>query len=202
MMHGRIWAESEQHRGSRFQFTICAEAAGTLPLYSSTSPASSPPAPGRLSALRILVAEDNRINQVLIARLLENAGASVTLAADGAEVVRLFQDHPFDAILMDIQMPTVDGLEAATRVRALEAAGLSRRPGHTPVLALTAHAMQGDRERFLSAGMDGYISKPIDTASLLAELARVLELPPSIEPLVESLRAQPQHDYTESPQRA
>ncbi|HYA63246.1 MAG TPA: response regulator, partial [Candidatus Sulfotelmatobacter sp.] len=108
-------------------------------------------------ALSILVAEDNVVNQRLIVRMLEKRGHRVTVAGHGAEVLRLLEQDSFDLILMDVQMPEMDGLTATARVRELE-----RDSGqHIPIVAITAHAMKGDHERCLAAGMDGYLSKPI-----------------------------------------
>jgi signal transduction histidine kinase/DNA-binding response OmpR family regulator/streptogramin lyase len=117
--------------------------------------------------LRILVAEDNAINQRLVMSLLKKAGHSVVMAGDGAEAVAAFDRETFDVILMDVQMPVMDGLAATAAIRARETGTGS----HTPIVALTAHAMKGDLERFLESGMDGYVSKPIRPA----ELARVIE---------------------------
>ncbi len=101
----------------------------------------------------MLLAEDNRVNQLLVVRLLEARGHDVTVAGDGRAAVELALRENFDVILMDVQMPELDGLEAT---RALRAGGVK-----APIVAMTAHAMQGDRDRCLEAGMDAYISKPI-----------------------------------------
>jgi CheY-like chemotaxis protein len=116
--------------------------------------------------IRILVAEDNAINQRLIKRLLEKAGFAVELARDGKEALDTFINlnkagnlpDKLDLILMDIQMPIMDGMEATRAIKKIDK--------DIPVIALTAHAMKGDREKFLAAGMDDYISKPIDKAML------------------------------------
>ena len=118
-------------------------------------------------ALRILAAEDNRVNQRLLVRLLEKAGHEVTVVEDGDEAVTLSGKFTFDAILMDVQMPKLDGLEAARQIRARE----QQTGGRVPIIALTAHALKGDRERCLDAGMDMYIAKPLDKQ----ELFRVLD---------------------------
>jgi CheY-like chemotaxis protein len=128
-------------------------------------PQAAEPAPvvehtGRL--LRILVAEDTPFNQKFILRLLERWGHSAELAQNGREAVEAFAKGDFDMVLMDVQMPEMDGLEAAAAIRNLEAAGGRR----TPIVAMTAHAIKGDRERCLAAGMDDYVSKPIDSALL------------------------------------
>ena len=121
------------------------------------------------AALSILVAEDNIVNQALVKALLRARGHGVTLANNGREVLSLLDGQPFDLILMDIQMPEMDGLQATAEVRQRE-----RRTGeHIPIVAMTAHAMEGDRERCLEAGMDEYISKPISVKELLALIAHI-----------------------------
>jgi len=122
--------------------------------------------PGFSQCLRVLLAEDNLVNQKLALRLLERNGHSVTVAQNGKEAVSLFQSHSFDVVLMDVQMPEMDGLEATVHIREQEGAGASR----IPIIAMTAHAMKGDRERCLAAGMDGYLSKPINSKDLIATL--------------------------------
>jgi PAS domain S-box-containing protein len=122
---------------------------------------------------RFLLAEDNLINQQLAIRLLSNQGHTVIVVNNGRlGVDRLVQDafHGFDAVLMDVQMPEMDGVEATAEIRRLE----KQSGTHVPIIAMTAHAMKGDRERCLAAGMDGYVSKPISLATLMAEINRVL----------------------------
>lgn len=123
-----------------------------------------------LPPLRVLLVEDNLINQKVAYRMLEKNGHSVVTANNGKEALQVLADQEFDAVLMDVQMPEMDGLEATAAIRAGEE-GTDR---HVPILALTAHALIGDRERCLSAGMDGYLAKPIQTAQLLQALAEVL----------------------------
>ena len=119
--------------------------------------------------LRILLAEDNAINRALATGILEKRGHSLVQAENGREAVEAVAREPFDLIFMDVQMPEMDGFEATQRIRESEAPhGL-----HTPIVALTAHAMAGDRERCLAAGMDDYLSKPLETAALLALLDRI-----------------------------
>jgi len=122
-----------------------------------------PPAKETMPPLRLLVAEDTPFNQKFILRLLERWGLSAVVAADGREALARFAEEPFDAVLMDVQMPEMDGLEATAEIRKLEAQ--TGRP-RTPIIAMTAHAVQGDRERCLAAGMDDYLPKPIDAAAL------------------------------------
>ncbi|MHB1421945.1 MAG: PAS domain S-box protein [Gemmataceae bacterium] len=124
----------------------------------------SPPAPPRRAgrALRVLLAEDNLVNQMLAVRLLEKQGHTIVVAATGREAVESVARQPFDLVLMDVQMPEMDGFEATAAIRERErGAGL-----HLPILAMTAYAMKGDRERCLESGMDGYVSKPIQPREL------------------------------------
>ena len=109
-------------------------------------------------SLRVLLAEDNVTNQKLAGRLLEKRGHRVVLAGNGREALKLFEDGTFDLILMDVQMPEMDGLEAVAAIRRVEEMQESRH--RTPVIALTAHAMKGDRDRCIAAGMDGYLPSP------------------------------------------
>lgn len=120
-------------------------------------------------SLRILVAEDNLINQKLAKYMLSNLGHEVTLAANGKEAVESSQNNQFDFILMDVQMPVMDGLEATRAIREREKQSYL----HIPIIALTAHAMKGDRERCLEAGMDDYISKPINYSELMEAIKRI-----------------------------
>ena len=121
--------------------------------------------------LRVLLAEDNRVNQRLATLLLERAGHSVELAETGVAAVEAFKRETFDLILMDLQMPEMGGIEATAEIRTLEAAD----GRHTPIIALTAHALQGDRQRCQQASMDGYVSKPIHRDELFAEIDRLLD---------------------------
>jgi two-component system sensor histidine kinase/response regulator len=109
------------------------------------------------ASLRILLAEDNPVNQRLATRLLEKRGHSVVVAANGRQALTAFEKERFDLVFMDVQMPVMDGLEATVAIRVKERTSGSR----TPIVALTAHAMKGDREKCLEAGMDGYLTKPI-----------------------------------------
>jgi signal transduction histidine kinase/DNA-binding response OmpR family regulator/integral membrane sensor domain MASE1 len=130
-------------------------------------------------ALRILLAEDNLVNQRLAMRLLEKRGHRVVVAANGREALEALEKETFDLVLMDVQMPEMDGMEAIARIREREL----RTGGHQPVVALTAHAMKGDMERCLSAGMDGYLAKPIRPQELddvLDQVFRGKNLPESI----------------------
>ncbi|HWO32145.1 MAG TPA: response regulator, partial [Candidatus Acidoferrum sp.] len=119
---------------------------------------------------RILLAEDNAVNQTLAVRLLEKRGYSVMVAGDGRSAVEAYEKHQFDVVLMDIQMPGMDGFEATAAIREKE----KLTGGHVPIIAMTAHALKGDQERCLSAGMDGYVSKPIRTSEFFAAIEDLL----------------------------
>jgi two-component system, sensor histidine kinase and response regulator len=114
------------------------------------------------SALRILLAEDNAVNQKLAVRLLQKKGHSVVVVGTGVEALRALGKENFDLVLMDVQMPEMDGLEATAALRKNEKDGTY----HHTVIALTAHAMHGDREKCMTAGMDGYLTKPIQLDEL------------------------------------
>jgi two-component system sensor histidine kinase/response regulator len=133
--------------------------------------------------LRVLLAEDNIVNQRLAARILEKRGHTAVLAHNGKEAVALLEREPFDLVLMDLEMPEMSGFEATAAIRARE-----RSTGrHIPILALTAHAMKGDRERCLAAGMDGYVAKPVQARELYQAIAALVpaaatrekEMPPA-----------------------
>jgi CheY-like chemotaxis protein len=116
------------------------------------------------------VAEDNPVNQKLATRLLERRGYRVLVASTGREAAAMTERYDFDLVLMDVQMPEMDGLEATALIRARE----SVNGGHLPIIAVTAHAMKGDAERCVAAGMDGYLSKPIRANELFSAIERTL----------------------------
>jgi len=131
---------------------------------------------GMVRPLRILLAEDNRVNQLLAVRLLEKRGHTVVAVQNGREAVDAIERESFDLALLDVQMPVMDGLQAAALIRQIER---DMGWGHLPLIAMTAYAMKGDEERCLAAGMDAYVPKPIKFQRLL-EVIR--ELKPSPAP--------------------
>ena len=191
MMGGALGVESEEGKGATFSFTAhFTKARG--PARSTTSKAAQRVVPSlappmAMRSLDVLVAEDNPVNRTLMMRFLESEGHRAKLVNNGREAVAAVLAHAFDVVLMDIQMPEMDGLAAARAIREHEVNGSTRR--HQPLIAVTAHAIKGDRERCLAAGYDGYVTKPISFPELLAELAAVVQ--PGSEPSlsVRALRA-------------
>jgi PAS domain S-box-containing protein len=167
LMGGRVNAASTPGRGSRFVLAVpLARVADGQPIPVSASRSADPP---QCRPLHLLVAEDNPVNQKLVLRLLEKHGHSAEVSGDGKAALAAIANGRYDGVLMDIQMPEMDGLEVTTRVRAGEAPG-----EHLPIVAMTAHARAGDRLRCLEAGMDAYLSKPLDAAELLQVLSEVV----------------------------
>ena len=166
LMGGCLWVESEPGRGSIFRFTVKLGLAVPPP---AQAPARKPAAAATERRLRVLLVEDNAVNQRLARLLLEKQGHTVTVAGDGREALRALESEPFDLVLMDVQMPHMDGLEATRAIREREKETGRR----VPVVAMTAHALKGDRERCLEAGMDGYISKPIRADELLEAVTAI-----------------------------
>lgn len=179
MMGGGIWVESQPGQGSTFHFRIPFKKVQFPHLQEPAppSPSQGPDAgdgqqaeavPGR--PLKILVAEDNAVNQKLILALLERQGHRVALVSDGRQAVEAVKREPFELVLMDVEMPVMSGVEATAAIREYE----EEHGGHLPIVAMTAHALKGDRERFLAAGMDAYLSKPIEITILVSVIRQVL----------------------------
>src|SRR5262249_41098944 len=120
--------------------------------------------------LHVLLAEDNAVNQKLAMRLLEKRGHVVVIACDGRQAVAALERETFDVVLMDVQMPVMNGYEATSAIRMME----KETGQHVPIIAMTAHAMKGDREKCLAAGMDAYVTKPVQAAELFEALTAVV----------------------------
>ncbi len=165
MMGGRIWVESEPGEGSTFRFTARFGAASMAAL--------APPKSDALEQLtvpscRVLLAEDNPVNRLVATGMLQQEGHTVTMAEDGKEALAQLAASHFDLVLMDVQMPVMDGLAATREIRAREI----ETGKHLPIIAMTAHAQKEDEKRCLAAGMDAYISKPITKMALLGAISR------------------------------
>ena len=167
MMGGAVGFTSVEGRGSTFWLEVAAPTA-------EAAQAAAEATGAVLADLSILVVEDNATNRMIATKLLENLGADVETAADGYLGVEAAARGAFDLILMDVQMPGIDGLEAARRIRALGGA-----VAQVPIVALTANVLSHQRQAYLEAGMDGVVGKPISPASLLAEIARLGEAAPA-----------------------
>ena len=177
LMNGQIWVESTEGKGSVFHFTALLKKAGDEQPGQEEDPAQEPSAdpqqPG--PRLEVLLVEDNQVNQKVAGQMLERSGHGVTIAANGQEAVAAFARQPFDLVLMDIQMPVMDGFEATQAIRDLEKTS----GRHTPIIALTAHAITGYREKCLERGLDDYLSKPIKITDLNAKIAEHLPQRPN-----------------------
>jgi PAS domain S-box-containing protein len=222
MMGGRLWVESLEGHGSTFHFTArFGQPTGSqwateelrkwgngetnsLPHLLIDPLTHSPVDPSGRRPLRILLAEDNPVNQRVAQKILEKRGHTVVIADDGRAALEMWQQDAFDLILMDVQMPDMDGFEATAAIRAREEGVAQPHPvhsvhpvhteehphradhhppsAHIPIVAMTAHAMKGDRERCLAAGMDDYVSKPLEAEDLLSVIDRLVSPAAELEP--------------------
>ncbi len=183
LMNGKIWSESVSGRGSAFHWTARFDRPGLNKEYQVLLPETNPaefeaapeelpesagrfPIPEAIRHARILLVEDNKVDQIVAGELLSAEGFRVMIAANGTQALRLLENNDFDLILMDIRMPEMDGIETTRRIR--------RNPAYAklPILAMTAHAMSGDRDQSLEAGMNDYLSKPIEPESLYRTIVK------------------------------
>ena len=171
LMGGRLWVESEFGRGSTFYFTLSMKLASDEAVAGDvvTAPTRLTRSPQR--TLHVLVADDNPANRMLATRILEKRGHRITQAANGRDVLHAFDTDDFDVALLDIQMPDLDGFACTAHIRRAE----EPTDQHLPIIAVTAYAMKGDRDRCLAAGMDNYISKPIRADRLIGLVEALAE---------------------------
>jgi CheY-like chemotaxis protein len=166
-MGGEITLDSTEGEGATFSFfVVCA--------WASQKPVSASPelSLSDLPPMTVLLVEDNPVNRLFLRRALVTAGHKMVGAENGRHALEMLEDTHFDLVLMDIQMPVMDGVEATRLIRS---GGHGR--ADIPIVALTAYAMKGDREKFLENGMDGYVTKPVDFGELARVIAEVLSIP-------------------------
>jgi CheY-like chemotaxis protein len=168
MMGGRIEVESEYGKGSTFRFYVTFSIGNAL----VTNKKVRPNIAKAERPLHLLLVEDDKVNQKVIRKMMVERGYTVQEANNGIEAIELFTKETYDAILMDIQMPKMNGIEATTKIRSLEQEGK-----HTPIIALTAYSLPGDREKFIRLGMDEYVSKPIQMDILFNVLEQITSKP-------------------------
>jgi len=174
IMNGIVWVESSLGKGSSFYFTVGFEVSVFTPSISSKEHIGQQvnnTEQKAMDSLQILLVEDEFINQKVAMKMLDNQGHKVILASNGRQAIELFASEQFDIVFMDIQMPEMDGIQTTAAIRELEKQSGNNR--HVPIVAMTAYAMKGDRERLMASGMDEYISKPLDSNLLNSLLAKV-----------------------------
>ncbi|CCO24340.1 response regulator [Maridesulfovibrio hydrothermalis] len=171
MLQGSMWLETAPSNGSSFFFTAVFKR--TRSIASSDAPSDNVYESAAFNSLkRILLADDNIITRRVVSAFLENANCELEIVENGRDAINVLQEKDFDLVIMDVQMPVMDGLEATRVIRSGQVANIDQ---NTPILALTAHAMKGDRERCLEVGMNGYLSKPFRSSSLIEAMRSVLK---------------------------
>jgi CheY-like chemotaxis protein len=169
-MGGNIAISSEQGKGTDVYFCVTFELPGDGPIEKKEIQGHRPKFVDR-KGIRLLLAEDDHVSGVTLKKQLEKAGYEVTVVENGSRAISEMKRKDYQAVLMDVQMPVMDGIEATRVIRDKKAGEKNSR---IPIIAVTAYAMRGDEQKFLDAGMDGYISKPVDSAELMRELERLL----------------------------
>ncbi|WP_147821173.1 hybrid sensor histidine kinase/response regulator [Salidesulfovibrio onnuriiensis] len=171
ILGGDIWVESEPGKGSAFYFTAQLGASSMAEM-GPERPAEEPTLEALLRGLRVLIVEDDPINQRYLSRLLEFQGCESHVVEDGSKAIAALKRRPYDVVLMDVQMPGMDGFEATLEIRSGKHEGVNSK---VPIIALTAYAMWGDEQRCLHAGMDAYLAKPVDVDTLISTMETTLK---------------------------
>jgi CheY-like chemotaxis protein len=168
MMDGEIWLESNLGKGSTFYFTVSLSGGSSINGNIYLDEVSNKKVIN--SDLNILLVDDDTVNKLVISQMLQERSMKVDLASDGLEAINKIKKKKYDLILMDIQMAVMDGLEATKIIRKIE----EKTQEYTPIVAITAYALKGDKDKFLSFGMDGYLSKPVDMDELFKTIDTVI----------------------------